>query len=195
MSAEQYSLCMNKEYLFITEKGKCFYGIFLENDFLHLTGIDLNDKRFDSRFFAMCKNKTLRIDNISSVQSHDYHNIINKLKKLSLLVSFVENKIDGQNLIIENPSTLTREFKFALRNEKVHYTLEFDQKNNARSNRTELVAKGSSYEKINYIFSSTGKNEFDTLIYIDEKCNIVDFVINNQDKFVVTKNGGLRIVK
>ena len=140
----------------------------------------------------MCRNKTFRIENIAGVQTHTYKTIIKKLTNLLSLKNFVENRIDGQNLVIDKPSTSTRSFKYALRNNQSRFTLEFDKRNNARSNRNELVAQGSSYERVIFIFSSTGKDVFSELIYMKEDCSIVKFLENNRKRFSLTLDGGLK---
>lgn len=151
-AADEYAKCMNKEYLFVTEFNNCYSGFFFDEDFLHLSGITLSQPGLIPRFFSMCRNRTFRIENIAGVQTHTYKTIIKKLTNLLSLKNFVENRIDGQNLVIDKPSTSTRSFKYALRNNQSRFTLEFDKRNNARSNRNELVAQGSSYERVIFIF-------------------------------------------
>ncbi|MGM9959287.1 MAG: hypothetical protein ACI32B_08580 [Erysipelotrichaceae bacterium] len=191
-AADEYAKCMNKEYLFVTEFNNCYSGFFFDEDFLHLSGITLSQPVLIPRFFSMCRNRTFRIENIAGVQTHTYKTLIKKLTNLLSLKNFVENRIDGQNLVIDKPSTSTRSFKYALRNNQSRFTLEFDKRNNARSNRNELVAQGSSYERVIFIFSSTGKDVFSELIYMKEDCSIVKFLENNRKRFSLTLDGGLK---
>lgn len=183
----------NKDYLFVTEDGSCHPAVFLQNDFVHLTGIKILIDNVE--FYNDLKKGRGRYSNIDPVQKYKDNIINKKIRLIKDLENFINNRIDGENLVIEDFNSMTSGkgvFNYSLRSDTKRYTLVFGKFNNARSARYELASLGFNRKKIICIFVKDRESkEYQRISYLDKNYSVADILKKIPLPYHLSKNGGL----
>ena len=90
----------------------------------------------ERKFYDDYKDGKANYGVINLNKTYNRTTINKKISVIKNLQAFIDNKLDGENLVIEDFKTLTAEneiFKYALRNDDRRYTLGFGIHNNAKS--------------------------------------------------------------
>lgn len=190
-----YQNYVNKAFLFITEDGSDYLGYFSSKDFIHLTGISI--KCSDIDFYNDIKLGRESFRSISEKQNHDNWTINKKIEIIKNFDSFVLNKCNLQELIIEDYRTLTTDtsrWSFALRNDTLKYTLCFNNSDSsARSIRKELVAPGLIRKKVICIFSrAISDKEYTKIEYLDSAFSISNILEKLYPRYCMSDSNNLK---
>lgn len=188
-----YEKFENLDYLFVADDGCCYPARFYQRDFVHLTGIKILGD--ESRFYISLKKGTASYNDLDTNQKYSNNNINKKLRLLTDLDAFINNRIDGENIVIEDFESLTTGkgfFNYSLRSDSKRYTLVFGKHNNARSARFELASSGFNRKKIICIFVKDRESkEYQRISYLDKNYSIADILKKIPLPYHLSKNGGL----
>lgn len=182
------------DYVFVTEDYKTYLAKFEKKDFLHLIGISVYPMN-ERKFYDDYKDGKANYGVINLNKTYNRTTINKKISVINNLQAFIDNKLDGENLVIEDFKTLTAEneiFKYALRNDDRRYTLGFGIHNNAKSTRLELASVGTIRQKVICVLrKNRDAKEYTELIYISKNESIQSILTKLKSPHHLTKDGCL----